>query len=152
MLHKRLSPAAWLGLAMLPVILLGAGALMLPAPALGLGKTGFYIALLVAMVVGLGAAAMHWKALDEAGRAAHRYAWYWGGSTALAIATLVAALVVRVPELTAGFEHWIASLIHHDTSPVALAFVLGVVFAALVQMVGYIFAWFSWWLSRRSAD
>jgi len=153
MLHKRLSPAAWLGLALgLPVVL-AVLMTLLPSPVATLGVAGFYAVLAVTGVVAFTFAAMHWKALHEAGRAAHRYAWYWGGSTALAVATFAAAFMMRDAGLSAWLEDFIASMNDKGrVTPIALAFTLGVIFAALVQMVGYILAWFAWWSARRSAD
>lgn len=153
MLHKRLSPAAWLGLAIGCPLALAVLMTLLPSPVATLGAAGFYAVLAVTLVVAFAFAAMHWKALDETGRAAHRHAWYWGGSAALGVAVLLAAVTMRNAGLSAWLEDFVASINQEGrVTPVALAFMLGVIFTSLALMAGYILVWFAWWGARRSAD
>lgn len=81
-----------------------------------------------------------WRALDEAAREAHKWAWWWGGTLGLVAggaAVVIAAL--------AGVNLLPAALPHTDAALIAL----GVAAAFAAQAVGYGIAWCGWWIARR---
>lgn len=81
-----------------------------------------------------------WRALDEAAREAHKWAWWWGGNLGLVAggaAVVIAAL--------AGMNLLPAALPHTDAALIAL----GVAAAFAAQAVGYGIAWCGWWIARR---
>ena len=81
-----------------------------------------------------------WRALDEAAREAHKWAWWWGGNLGFIVggAAVVIAALNGVDLLPAGLPHT-------DTALIAL----GVVAAFAAQAVGYGIAWCFWWTARR---
>ncbi len=90
---------------------------------------------------------VHWKRLDEPARAANTSAWKHGGVAGLLLALLLAPVVHFLPaagdlleKITDGSPRWPEG---------QLGFVLGVLFAAMMQMAGFTIAWARWWLKRR---
>jgi hypothetical protein len=120
--------------------------LILQAPAHALGPGGELGLIALVAAWGLWFAGMAWRRTDEAAREAHKFAAFWGtpfGFLALILGfPAVAVLMFHVPlhppaELfTAAREHW--GLI-----------MVGIVMAALAQVLGYLVAWAGWWLKRR---
>lgn len=99
---------------------------------------------LVALVVALAMAGsvVYWRRLDEAAREAHKFAWYWGGSAGLGVATIAFALMMGqagVP-VTTGFDG--------GTRPEDFV-ALGILGTILAQVTGYAIAWVGWWVSKR---
>ena len=81
-----------------------------------------------------------WRALDEAAREAHKWAWWWGGNLGFIVggaAVVIAAL--------AGVNLLPAAVPHND----ALSLFLFVSAAVAAQAVGYGVAWCGWWITRR---
>lgn len=91
----------------------------------------------------------HWKRLDEAARAAHRWAWYWGGSTGLAGAMLFAAASLTWPEVQAGFTSMAQVFESPKRTPEQAYLFLGVAFTGVMQGIGFLGAWIYWWLAKR---
>jgi hypothetical protein len=81
-----------------------------------------------------------WRALDEAAKEAHKWAWWWGG--ALGLVAGGAAVVIAA---LAGVNLLPAAVPHTDAALIALG--VFAVFAA--QAVGYGLAWCGWWIARR---
>lgn len=81
-----------------------------------------------------------WRALDEAAREAHKWAWWWGGNL-----SLVAGGAAVVIAALAGVNLLPAALPHTDAALIAL----GVAAAFAAQAVGYGIAWCGWWIARR---
>ena len=81
-----------------------------------------------------------WRALDEAAREAHKWAWWWGGNLGFIVggAAVVIAALAGVDLLPAAVPHTDAALI-----------ALGVAAAFASQAVGYGVAWSGWWIARR---
>ncbi|HEV2081653.1 MAG TPA: hypothetical protein VGR32_04280 [Brevundimonas sp.] len=81
-----------------------------------------------------------WRSADEAVREAHKWAWYWGGSTGMAAAMGLFALStwgaidVALPPLGSGPDDLIMT---------------GIAFTVGAQIVGYAIAWALWWLRHR---
>jgi len=78
--------------------------------------------------------------LDEAGRAAVRFAWYWGGGGAMAltVAALAAYAAGGAPFLDAALRGW---------TPVQFI-ALGAFGLASAQVAGFAIAGAAWWLKR----
>jgi hypothetical protein len=91
----------------------------------------------------------HWKRLDEAARAAHRWAWYWGGSTGLAAAMIFAGLSLTWPELQSVFTSLAQNFDSPKRSPEQAYLFLGVAFTGVAQGVGFLGAWLYWWIAKR---
>lgn len=81
-----------------------------------------------------------WRDADEAVREAHKWAWYWGGSTGMASVLGLFALStwgvvdVTLPPLGSGPDDLIMT---------------GVALTVGAQGVGYGIAWALWWLRHR---
>lgn len=81
-----------------------------------------------------------WRSADEAVREAHKWAWYWGGSTGMASVMGLFALStwgvidVTLPPLGSGPDDLIMT---------------GVALTVGAQGVGYAIAWAAWWLRHR---
>jgi len=100
---------------------------------------GVRLALALAVVVaGIWAACGYWRNVDEAGRAAQKWAWFWGGQAGMALAILPLGLIAvgRTP------------LDLSDTKPGMLLF-YGAGVMVLAQLAGFFVAWAYWWARRR---
>lgn len=108
------------------------------------GSAAFWATVLftsVLMAAVLGVSVWWWRRLDEAAREAHKWAWYWGGSSGMLIGLVLMLVLTTRP------------------ADVAMPVSLGVTPADLVgagmiitlgfQLVGYGLAWAWWWLGRR---
>lgn len=89
-----------------------------------------------------------WKRLDEPGREAHKFAWFYGGGMALAAGMIAVMLIPALPTAGRLVDDAIASWAAKWPAGRG-GFVLGVLFAAIVQSVGYVVVWTGWWLVRR---
>ena len=108
-----------------------------PGP-LGMALTIAFIT--VAISIALAVCVWLWRGIDEAAREAHKWAWWWGGSSGMALgAILVLTLSLRDEDVSA-----LAPGVG------AADLVSGGVFAILLfQMAGYGIAWAVWWLKHR---
>lgn len=95
----------------------------------------------VVMAAVLGVSFWWWRRLDEAAREAHKWAWYWGGSTGMLMGlVLMLVLTTRPADIAIP-----ASL---GETPADLVGA-GMMAILLFQMVGYGLAWAWWWWARR---
>ncbi|WP_133149169.1 hypothetical protein [Caulobacter zeae] len=101
------------------------------------------IALLVigVMALVLWLCARWWSAADEAAREAHKWSWYWGGSTGLALAAVPYILLHAMPGTAE------AALPVGMTTTQAVLF--GMALLGGFQLIGYSLFWVGWWLKRR---
>lgn len=83
------------------------------------------------------------RTIDEAAREAHKWAWFWGGSSGMGVgligvvlATMPHAASLRIP----GFAG--------RSDPAAYA-ATGAYIIVLLVMLGYAIAWAWWWLGKR---
>lgn len=137
----RLPSWAYTLAAILPAFL----AMAIPPPDDVAVRLAITIPILV-WVIALGCIA--WIRLDEAGREAHKFAWFWGGACGLLLAQFIAITVFLTP-LLAGPVLSFAERYAQDGRITETAFGLGVLCAALIQVAGYGLVWAGWWLSRR---
>ena len=81
-----------------------------------------------------------WRALDEAAKEAHKWAWWWGGN----IGFIVGAAVFAIAAL-AGVNLLPAPIAQTEAALIPAGF-----FAAFTaQAIGYAVAWCGWWIARR---
>lgn len=92
-----------------------------------------------AMAMALVLTIIWWRRADEAVREAHKWAWWWGGSSGMGIATALLLVVHLRPQLIGGLADLEPSILVIT----AIALVLG------LQLTGYLVAWAWWWLSKR---
>ena len=95
-----------------------------------------------------------WVRLDEAGREAHKFAWFWGGAFSLIALQLIAFGALFAPAIGQPISAFVESQtpgFATTTSNLALTgFFVGVFSAAIFQVAGYGLVWAGWWLSRRA--
>lgn len=87
---------------------------------------------------GMGLTVYWWRQIDEAARAAHLEAFFWGALSGLMVAVTMAATVVSYRD----------EIGLNGPSP-ATWFANGVFVTFLAASAGYAIAWATWWLRRR---
>ena len=100
----------------------------------------FVVLLMVGSMVG-GVAWM--RSIDEAAQEAHKSAWYWGGSSGMAVGGILVCLAT-LPQ--AGSIH-IPSWLDGRTDPAAYA-AAGAFGMMLLMLIGYLVVWAWWWFAR----
>lgn len=127
------------------ILVLAAVMLTSVALAVGMQVSGLHPAFpvrlaigLVIVVAGIWAACRYWRNVDEAGREAQKWAWFWGGSIGMAAGMILLALaaVGRIDVVPA------------DTAPRMLLF-YGAGVMIVAQLAGFLAAWIYWWARRR---
>ncbi len=96
------------------------------------------VIMVVLVALGSVASVAYWRNIDEAAREAHKFAWMWGGSTAMLLALPVPFLI--------GDARLIALM---GQRPPTEWVSIGLVGLIIVQLVGYGLAWAGWWLRQR---
>ena len=91
------------------------------------------------VVISLALGLLWWSRIDEAAREAHKWAWWWGGSSGMVIG-LIPLLVFG----TGPVDDWIPQ----SLSPAA-GFAGGILTVIACQVLGYLIAWIWWWISKR---
>ncbi|KSB89510.1 hypothetical protein AS593_16025 [Caulobacter vibrioides] len=99
------------------------------------------LSVVAVMALMLWLCARWWSAADEAAREAHKWSWYWGGSTGLALAGVPFILLHTMPRAAEIL------LPAHMTTSQAVVFGMGLIGG--FQIVGYGLFWAGWWLARR---
>ena len=98
------------------------------------------VVIMIAMAAGMAASWWWWRGIDEAAREAHKWAWFWGGSSGMAFClSLLLAASLRPEALNAA----LAGVSSDRLVMAGVAFLLG------CQMIGYGVAWGAWWLRHR---
>lgn len=137
----RLPSWAYTLLALLPVLAL----MIAPTPA----DPGVRLALNIGCLLWIGVFAVYaWIRLDETGKEAHKFAWFWGGAFALLAALLTAVGVLTTPFFAGTVDAFVASYMK-DRGEGPTGFALGILAAAIAQIIGYGLVWTGWWLSAR---
>lgn len=138
----RLPPWAYLVIGLIPIVALMFVGGLLPRQ---VTMVLLGLAMLWAMVLVI----YHWKRLDEAARSAHRWAWYWGGSIGLAAAMIFGAASLTWPDLQTAFASLAQKFDGPNRTPEQAYLFLGVAFTGFAQGIGFLGAWFYWWLAKR---
>jgi hypothetical protein len=103
------------------------------------GKSLVFLLFVVILGVFIGwTSIIYWRRLDEAAREAHKFAWYWGGSTGL---LLCGGAVVLLGEYSDKAWLWPGL----DPSPVNYLYT-GIMTALFTQIICYGIVWAGWWL------
>ena len=93
-----------------------------------------------------------WKRQDEFERAAQKFSWVFGGLFGLLV-SLALLPVVTQPGTISPLLGWLTeNLTAPDGSPpdpAAPAFLLGAVYIALGQLVGFLVCWVGWHMTKR---
>lgn len=93
-----------------------------------------------------------WKSQDEFERAAQKFSWVFGGLFGL-MGSLALLPLITQPGLLTPLLDWIgATLTAPDGTPpdpAAPAFILGAVYIALGQLVGFVVCWVGWHVTKR---
>jgi hypothetical protein len=147
MVIRRLPVWVYSAIAALPVLILVLSdfAFSFSSPLDDVSRLGLTLTALVWTTI---FAFIAWTRLDESGREAHKFAWFYCGGFGLVAALLAVIAVHYVP---AGGE-FVDGMIARWASkwPVGQGgFVVGVLSAAIAQVVGYAIAWGGWWLAKR---
>lgn len=103
---------------------------------------------LAVIVLGLGVVAvvmvttlMWWRGADEAVREAHKWAWWWGGSTGLGVG-MILYFVADLNDAGSPLIDWLARVAGGE-------FQAGLISVIGFQLVGYIVSWATWWMKHR---
>ncbi|MFT3996174.1 MAG: hypothetical protein QM667_02115 [Asticcacaulis sp.] len=96
----------------------------------------------VALLLVLAFSIVWWRSIDEAQKEAHKWAWYWGGSTGLLVALF--AYIITLVGGDAAFMDYVR-LADHEGRLLSL----GILTAFVPSIVGYGIAWGVWWLRHR---
>ena len=93
-----------------------------------------------------------WKTQDEFERAAQKFSWVFGGLFGL-MGSLALLPFVTQPGLLTPLLDWIAQALSSPDSsppdPTAPAFILGAIYIALGQLVGFLVCWVGWHIAKR---
>ena len=104
------------------------------------GLLGFGLTLLtnaVAMGVALWICVLWWRGIDEAAQEAHKWAWWWGGCSGMAVGgVLLLTALVREQERIDDFS-----------ANELLA--VGMFLMMTCMIIGYGVAWAAWWGKRQ---
>jgi hypothetical protein len=78
-----------------------------------------------------------WRGIDEAAREAHKWAWWWGGCTGMAIGGVILMTALSREDIPLG------DLAGSEILALGMALML------TCQIIGYGVAWLVWWAQRR---
>lgn len=138
--RRRLGYVGMLGVSVLVGLAIG-GLSALVDEFGGAAATPLRVALLTAGVAAVAwICVAWWRSADEAVREAHKWAWYWGGSTGMGVVMALFALSawdvidVSLPPLGSGPDDLVMT---------------GVALTVGAQGIGYAVAWAAWWLRHR---
>jgi hypothetical protein len=102
---------------------------------------GFSVA---AMAVGLWISLKWMASIDEAAREAHKWAWFWGGSSGMAVGGILVIMASLPQSQALRIPAWYAD----RTDPAAYA-ATGAFGMMILMIIGYAIAWGWWWWARR---
>ena len=144
---RRLPAWVYSAIAAIPVLILVSADFLFrfSSPLDELSRLGLIITALVwtALFAFIG-----WGRLDESGREAHKFAWLFGGGFGLVAALLGVMAVHYLP----GGGDFVDGMIRSWASkwPGGQGgFVVGVLAAAIAQVIGYALVWAAWWTAKR---
>ena len=141
----RLSPRSWRLIAALGFWALIALAIM------ARGTPGLVLA--YAAFIWLAAfSLLAWKRQDEFERAAQKFSWVFGGLFGL-LGSLALLPLLLQPGILTGLLDWIGEAMRAPDGslpdPAAPAVLLGAIWIALGQLVGFLVCWVGWHLAKR---
>lgn len=88
-----------------------------------------------------------WRRQDEFERAAQKFSWVFGGLFGL-LASLAFLPVATQPGVLGPLMDWVANAVgaHDAATP---AFLVGAIYIALGQLVGFLVCWVGWHIAKR---
>jgi hypothetical protein len=93
-----------------------------------------------------------WKRQDEFERAAQKFSWVFGGLFGL-LGSLALLPVLLQPGMLDTLTGWIGEALRapdgSPPAPAAPAFLLGAIWIALGQLVGFLVCWVGWHIAKR---
>jgi hypothetical protein len=93
-----------------------------------------------------------WRRQDEFERAAQKFSWVFGGLFGL-LASLALLPALLQPGMLDGLLGWISGALRapdgSPPTPAAPAFLLGAIWIALGQLVGFLVCWVGWHIAKR---
>lgn len=93
-----------------------------------------------------------WKSQDEFERAAQKFSWVFGGLFGL-MGSLALLPLITQPGLLTPLLEWIKAMLTPPDGappdPAAPAFILGAVYIALGQLVGFVVCWVGWHVTKQ---
>lgn len=93
-----------------------------------------------------------WKRQDEFERAAQKFSWVFGGLFGL-LGSLALLPLLLQPDVLDTLTGWIGEGLRAPDGappdPAALAFLLGAIWIALGQLVGFLVCWVGWHIAKR---
>jgi hypothetical protein len=118
----------------------GAGRLTGNGPAIWILGAFAVAAMGISLWIGL-----QWmRSIDEAAREAHKWAWYWGGNTGMAVGGVLVILAALPQAKMVQIPAWYAG--RNDPAAYAATGAFGML---LLMLIGYLIAWAWWWWSHR---
>jgi hypothetical protein len=98
------------------------------------------LTMLISLWVGL-----RWmSSIDEAAQEAHKWAWFWGGSSGMAVGGVLVIMASLPQSAMIQIPAWYSD----RTDPAAYA-ATGAFAMLTLMLIGYTVAWAWWWLGRR---
>lgn len=94
------------------------------------------------LIAAMAVSVFWWLTIDEAQREAHKWAWYWGGSSGLLI-----SVFAFVAALAGGDALMMPYVRFMDYEGHLVA--LGMITSLAPAIIGYGIAWLIWWLRHR---
>lgn len=98
------------------------------------------VLLAFAILVGLVLCIRWWQGADEAVREAHKWAWYWGGSSGIAVVVVLFVL--------SSWDVITLNIAPYGDGPDGLL-LSGSALTLSIMLAGYLIAWAAWWLRHR---
>jgi hypothetical protein len=136
--------AALIAVSLLALATLGVGAAISTATGSIVGvvvaAVGGVLLMIMAVVIG----AVWMRSIDEAAQEAHKWAWYWGGSTGLAVGG-VGVVLATLPDAA----RWTPPAFFHGRTDAVAWMVTGAFGLMTLMVIGYCVAWALWWVMRR---
>ncbi|MNE97170.1 hypothetical protein D3C80_1954760 [compost metagenome] len=84
------------------------------------------------------------SSIDEAAQEAHKWAWFWGGSSGMAVGGVLVIMASLPQSAMIQIPAWYSD----RTDPAAYA-ATGAFAMLTLMLIGYTVAWAWWWLGRR---
>ena len=144
---RRLPAWVYAAIASVPILILVLGdfAFSFSSPLDDVSRLGLIITALVWTTI---FTFIGWSRLDESGREAHKFAWFYGGGFGL-VAALLAVMAAHFIPTGGEVLDGLISALASKWPPGQGGFALGVLAAAIAQVVGYAIVWSGWWLAKR---
>ena len=137
---RKLPPWALTLLSLVPALLLLPFAKVIPTEAV--------MALSAAAIIwAVALGCLGWRRMDETGRAAHKFAWFTGGSLGLLAALIASMVIMATPAAGNAVADFVGQFPKHPAGQ--MGFVFGLLAAGVAQVIGYAIVWTMWWAKRR---